>query len=137
MPDAGPGAARRRARPSVRCRDGERVSRAERPGDPVPVEGEPEADPDRAPPRTRVPPGEPPGRRSAAARCRRQVARANSESFPQIMQHMVNDPGMGTLVVASAGADTQATEPPSDWWTPLVSSDGSGKGSNGSGTASL
>jgi len=35
---------------------------------------------------------------------------ANSESFPQIMEHMVNDPRMGTLVVASAGADTQAQQ---------------------------
>jgi len=35
---------------------------------------------------------------------------ANSESFPQIMEHMINDPGMGTLVVASAGADAQAQQ---------------------------
>jgi len=35
---------------------------------------------------------------------------ANSESFPQIMEHMINDPRMGTLVVASAGADTQARQ---------------------------
>src|SRR5258707_11761019 len=35
---------------------------------------------------------------------------ANSESFPQIMEHMVDDPGMGTLVVASAGADAQAQQ---------------------------
>jgi hypothetical protein len=28
---------------------------------------------------------------------------ANSESFPQIMEHMINDSRMGTLVVASAG----------------------------------
>ena len=35
---------------------------------------------------------------------------ANSESFPQIMEHMVNDPRMGTLVVASAGADAQARQ---------------------------
>jgi acetyltransferase len=35
---------------------------------------------------------------------------ANSESFPQIMEHMVNDPRMGTLVVASAGADSQAQQ---------------------------
>jgi acyl-CoA synthetase (NDP forming) len=35
---------------------------------------------------------------------------ANSESFPQIMEYMINDPRMGTLVVASAGADTQAQE---------------------------
>jgi acetate---CoA ligase (ADP-forming) len=33
---------------------------------------------------------------------------AISESFPQIMEHMINDPRMRTLVVASAGADTQA-----------------------------
>jgi acetate---CoA ligase (ADP-forming) len=35
---------------------------------------------------------------------------ANSESFPQIMEHMITDPRMGTLVVASAGADTQAQQ---------------------------
>jgi acetyltransferase len=35
---------------------------------------------------------------------------ANSESFPGIMEHMVNDSGMGTLVVASAGADAQAQQ---------------------------
>ena len=35
---------------------------------------------------------------------------ANSESFPEIMEHMVNDPRMGTLVIASAGADTQAEQ---------------------------
>src|ERR1700737_2673120 len=35
---------------------------------------------------------------------------ANSESFPQIMEHMIDDPRMGTLVVASAGADTQAQQ---------------------------
>src|ERR1700759_1581182 len=35
---------------------------------------------------------------------------ANSESFPQIMEHMVNDPRMGTLVVATAGAGTQAQQ---------------------------
>ena len=35
---------------------------------------------------------------------------ANSESFPAIMQHMVDDPRMGTLVVASSGADAQAEQ---------------------------
>src|SRR5271166_3062120 len=35
---------------------------------------------------------------------------ANSESFPQIMEHMIKDPRMGTLVVASAGADAQAQQ---------------------------
>ena len=35
---------------------------------------------------------------------------ANSEAFPQIMEHMINDPRMGTLVVASAGADAQAQQ---------------------------
>jgi acetate---CoA ligase (ADP-forming) len=35
---------------------------------------------------------------------------ANSESFPQIMEHMISDPAMGTLVVASAGADAQAQQ---------------------------
>ena len=35
---------------------------------------------------------------------------ANSESFPEIMEHIINDPQMGTLVVASAGADSQAKQ---------------------------
>src|ERR1044071_2093350 len=35
---------------------------------------------------------------------------ANSESFPRIMEHMINDPRMGTLVVASAGSDAQAAQ---------------------------
>jgi acetyltransferase len=35
---------------------------------------------------------------------------ANSESFPEIMEHIINDPQMGTLVVASAGADSQAQQ---------------------------
>lgn len=35
---------------------------------------------------------------------------ANSESFPQIMQHMINEPQVGTMVVASAGADSQAEQ---------------------------
>lgn len=35
---------------------------------------------------------------------------ANSESFPAIMQHMVDDPRMGTLVVASSGSDAQAQQ---------------------------
>src|SRR5258708_16062138 len=35
---------------------------------------------------------------------------ANSQSFPPIMEHMVGDPRMGTLVVASAGADAQAQQ---------------------------
>src|SRR4051794_25516000 len=35
---------------------------------------------------------------------------ANSESFPDIMAHMIGDERMGTLVVASAGADTQAQQ---------------------------
>jgi acyl-CoA synthetase (NDP forming) len=35
---------------------------------------------------------------------------ANSESFPQIMEQMINDPRIGTLVVASAGADAQAQQ---------------------------
>lgn len=33
---------------------------------------------------------------------------ANSESFPEIMRHMSEQPHVGTLVVASAGADAQA-----------------------------
>jgi acetyltransferase len=32
---------------------------------------------------------------------------ASGGSFPQITEHMINDPRMGTLVVASAGADAQ------------------------------
>jgi acetate---CoA ligase (ADP-forming) len=35
---------------------------------------------------------------------------ANSESFPPIMEHMIADPRMGTLVVASAGSDAQARQ---------------------------
>lgn len=35
---------------------------------------------------------------------------ANSESFPHIMDAMITDPQMGTLVVASAGADSQAEQ---------------------------
>ena len=35
---------------------------------------------------------------------------ANSDSFPEIMQFMANDPAMGTLVVASSGGDGQATQ---------------------------
>src|SRR5207245_3241718 len=35
---------------------------------------------------------------------------ANSKSFPQIIDHIINDPRMGTLVVASAGADAQAQQ---------------------------
>src|SRR6516162_1274876 len=35
---------------------------------------------------------------------------ANSESFPQIMEHMINDPRIGTLVVASAGSEAQAQQ---------------------------
>ena len=35
---------------------------------------------------------------------------ANSDSFPEIMAHMSNQPNIGSLVVASAGADDQATQ---------------------------
>jgi acetate---CoA ligase (ADP-forming) len=35
---------------------------------------------------------------------------ANSESFPQIMECMINEPEVGTLVVASSGADSQAEQ---------------------------
>src|SRR5919197_937840 len=35
---------------------------------------------------------------------------ANSASFPQIMDAMINEPHVGTLVVASAGADSQAEQ---------------------------
>ena len=35
---------------------------------------------------------------------------ANSDSFPEIMQFMVEDPAMGTLVVASSGGNDQAEQ---------------------------
>ena len=35
---------------------------------------------------------------------------ANSESFPEIMDYMINEPEVGTLVVASPGADAQAEQ---------------------------
>src|SRR5436190_18749158 len=35
---------------------------------------------------------------------------ANSASFPQIMDSMINEPQVGTMVVASAGADSQAEQ---------------------------
>jgi acetyltransferase len=35
---------------------------------------------------------------------------ANSESFPDIMRYMIEEPGVGNLVVASAGADPQAEQ---------------------------
>ena len=35
---------------------------------------------------------------------------ANSASFPQIMDCMINEPQVGTMVVASAGADSQAEQ---------------------------
>ncbi|MDE2939182.1 MAG: acetate--CoA ligase family protein [Chloroflexota bacterium] len=35
---------------------------------------------------------------------------ANSDSFPEIMSHMSEQPQIGTLVVASAGSDTQAEQ---------------------------
>src|SRR5919108_559708 len=35
---------------------------------------------------------------------------ANSASFPQIMDAMINEPHVGTMVVASAGADSQAEQ---------------------------
>jgi acetate---CoA ligase (ADP-forming) len=35
---------------------------------------------------------------------------ANSASFPQIMEGMINEPQVGTMVVASAGADSQAEQ---------------------------
>src|SRR5712691_3976640 len=35
---------------------------------------------------------------------------ANSESFPHIMDYMLNEPQMGTLVIASAGSDSQAEQ---------------------------
>ena len=35
---------------------------------------------------------------------------ANSDSFPDIMGHMINEPEVGNLVVASAGGDAQAAQ---------------------------
>jgi acyl-CoA synthetase (NDP forming) len=35
---------------------------------------------------------------------------ANSSSFPSIMEYLVDEPQVGTLVIASAGADTQAEQ---------------------------
>src|SRR6516164_5885565 len=100
MSDAGLGAAGRRARPSVRRRDGERLSRAERPGDPIPVEGELQADPDRAPTRTGVSPGEPPGCGGAAVRCRCQIARRVVGFGPPGTQRVA--PGVPANSVAKA-----------------------------------
>ena len=57
LPDADPGAARRRAGAPLRGGDGERASGAQRAGQPLSVEGKPGADPARAAPRARVPQG--------------------------------------------------------------------------------
>ena len=35
---------------------------------------------------------------------------ANSESFPDIMEHLINEPEVGNLVVASSGSDAQAQQ---------------------------
>ena len=35
---------------------------------------------------------------------------ANSASFPSIMEYLLDEPEVGTLVIASAGADTQAEQ---------------------------
>jgi acyl-CoA synthetase (NDP forming) len=35
---------------------------------------------------------------------------SRSEQFPQIMEHMINEPGVGTLVIASAGAGNQVDQ---------------------------
>jgi acetate---CoA ligase (ADP-forming) len=35
---------------------------------------------------------------------------ANSDSFPEIMEHMINEPEVGNLVVASSGGDAQAQQ---------------------------
>ena len=35
---------------------------------------------------------------------------ANSDSFPEIMEYMIDEPEVGTLVVASAGSDAQAEQ---------------------------
>ncbi|MFQ6029809.1 MAG: acetate--CoA ligase family protein [Dehalococcoidia bacterium] len=46
---------------------------------------------------------------------------ANSESFPEIMENLIQEPEVGTLVVASAGADAQAEQV-------IAQHDGSDKG---------
>ncbi len=38
------------------------------------------------------------------------TGKANSDSFPAIMEAMINEPGVGTLAVASAGRDQQADQ---------------------------
>src|SRR5256885_7391522 len=44
----------------------------------------------------------------------------------------------GGIEFSGLGLDRRSTaEPPPNWWTPLISSDGSGKVSNGPGTASF
>ena len=57
LPDADPGAARRRAGAPVRRRDGDRASRAQRAGEPVPVEGHAGQDPAGGAPHPHLPPG--------------------------------------------------------------------------------
>ncbi len=59
LPDPGIGAARRRAGPSLRHRDGERLSRAQCAGEPLPVEGQPGKGPPRGAPRAHLSEGEP------------------------------------------------------------------------------
>ncbi len=38
------------------------------------------------------------------------TGKANSEDFPAIMQHLIDEPAIGTLVVASSGADAHAEQ---------------------------
>ena len=38
------------------------------------------------------------------------TGKANSDSFPAIMNAMINEPGVGTLAIASAGRDQQADQ---------------------------
>jgi acyl-CoA synthetase (NDP forming) len=38
------------------------------------------------------------------------TGKANSESFPAIMEAMINEPGVGTLAIASSGRDQQADQ---------------------------
>ena len=38
------------------------------------------------------------------------TGKANSEQFPEIMEAMINEPGVGTLAIASAGREQQADQ---------------------------
>jgi hypothetical protein len=52
-------------------------------------------------------------------------------------QHGHDLRAVGGSQAASSGSGTGGAEAPPIWWTPLLSSDGSGKVSNGPGTASV